>query len=219
MGTFSFYMSHHISTIEGGMVVTDDDDLYESLKAMRAFGWVRDLRDAPKFAGENSGIDPRFLFVTNGYNLRPTEIQGAFGIHQIKKLDRFIETRRKNAAYWNKKLHPYRDLLILPKEEPETKHVFFGYPITVRPETPLQREDLVSHLERKGIETRPIMAGNMAEQPVMKQIPSRIVGDLGNSKLIMRRSFFFGNHNGIATMEREYIADCIVQFLDSAVKR
>ncbi len=72
MGTFSFYMSHHISTIEGGMVVTDDDDLYELLKGMRAFGWVRDLRDASKFVKENDGIDPRFLFVTSGYNLRPT---------------------------------------------------------------------------------------------------------------------------------------------------
>ncbi len=129
----------------------------------------------PQVRRGNSGIDPRFLFITNGYNLRPTEIQGAFGIHQIKKLDRFIEARRKNAAYWNKRLQPYRDLLILPREEQETKHVFFGYPITIRPEAPLQREDLVSHLEKGGIETRPIMAGNIAEQPVMKQIPSRIV--------------------------------------------
>ncbi len=219
MGTFSFYMSHHISTIEGGMVVTDDDDLYESLKAMRAFGWVRDLRDAPKFAGENSGIDPRFLFVTNGYNLRPTEIQGAFGIHQIKKLDKFIENRRRNAAYWGKRLHSYQDILLLPEEEPGTRNVHFGYPLTLRPEAPVRREDLVTHLEAKGIETRPIMAGNMAEQPAMKHIPHRTVGDLPNSRLIMRRSFFFGNHNGIATEEREYIADCIVKFLDSAVKR
>src|SRR5206468_836780 len=93
MGTFSFFISHHISTIEGGMIVTDDDALYEYLKSMRAFGWVRDLKDKEKHASANSGIDPRFLFISHGYNLRPTEIQGAFGMHQIRKLDQFIETR------------------------------------------------------------------------------------------------------------------------------
>jgi CDP-6-deoxy-D-xylo-4-hexulose-3-dehydrase len=219
MGTFSFYMSHHISTIEGGMVVTDEDELYEFLKAMRAFGWVRDLRDSKKYADENPGIDPRFLFLTSGYNLRPTEVQGAFGIHQIGKLDRFIEKRRQNAAYWNKRLHAYKDVLTLPREQPETKHVYFGYPLTVKPEAPFQREELVQHLEKGGVETRPIMAGNIAEQPVMKHISSRMVGELENSKLIMRRSFFFGNHNGIGTVEREYIADSLVEFLDSAIKR
>ncbi len=219
MGTFSFYMSHHISTVEGGMIVTDDDELYEYLKAMRAFGWARDLRDSKKYAGENPGIDPRFLFLTSGYNLRPTEIQGAFGIHQIRKLDRFIEKRRRNAAYWNKRLQAYRDVLILPREQPGTKHVYFGYPLSVKPEAPFQREELVAHLEKGGVETRPIMAGNITEQPVMKQIPSRVVGDLENSKLIMRRSFFFGNHNGIGSEEREYIASSIVEFLDSVMKR
>ncbi len=219
MGTFSFYMSHHISTVEGGMIVTDDDEMYEFLKAMRAFGWVRDLRDSKRYAGENPGIDPRFLFLTSGYNLRPTEIQGAFGIHQVRKLDRFIEKRRRNAAYWNKRLHAYRDALILPREQPGTKHVYFGYPLTLKPEAPFQREELVGDLEKRGVETRPIMAGNIAEQPVMKQIAFRVVGELENSKLIMRRSFFFGNHNGIGALEREYIADCIVEFLDSAIRK
>ncbi len=140
-------------------------------------------------------------------------------MHQIGKLDRFIENRRKNAAYWKKALHPYKDLLILPREEPETKHVFFGYPITVRAEAPFQREELVSYMEKGGIETRPIMAGNIAEQPVMKQMRYRKVGELPNSNLIMKRSFFFGNHNGIGLVEREYIADRLVGFLASTVKR
>ncbi len=219
MGTFSFYMSHHISTIEGGMVVTDDEELYEYLKAMRAFGWVRDLKDSKKHAEENPGIDPRFLFVTSGYNLRPTEIQGAFGIHQIRKLDRFISMRRRNAAYWNKRLKGYGDVLILPREEEGTKHVYFGYPLTVKPDASFQRENLVSHLEKKGIETRPIMAGNIAEQPVLKHTPHRVSGELKNSGVIMRRSFFFGNHNGVGPEEREYIADSIIDFLDSTIKR
>jgi CDP-6-deoxy-D-xylo-4-hexulose-3-dehydrase len=219
MGTFSFYMSHHISTIEGGMIVTDNDDYFEILKAMRAFGWVRDLKNNEKIVEQNPGIDPRFLFLTYGYNLRPTEIQGAFGMHQIKKLDKFIALRRKNAEYWNRKLMPYRDLLILPREHSTTKHVYFGYPITVRKSAPFLREELVVHLEKNNIETRPVMAGNMPEQPVMAQLKHRIIGRLDNSKSIMRRSFFFGNHNGIGSTEREFIADKIIGFLNSASKQ
>lgn len=219
MGTFSFYMSHHISTIEGGMVVTDDDEMYECLKSMRAFGWVRDLSNAKKYAGENPEIDPRFLFLTHGFNFRPTELQGAFGIHQIGKLERFIELRRRNASYWNKRLTAYRDVLVLPREEHETRHVYFGYPITVTRKARFERDEMTSELEKKGIETRPIMAGNIADQPVAKQIPCRIEGDLENSKLIMKNSFFFGNHNGIGQREREYVADSIIQFLDSVEKR
>src|SRR5713101_5290597 len=130
IGTFSFFISHHISTIEGGIVVTDDDNLYEYLKAMRAFGWVRDLREKENYSSANKGIDPRFLFITHGYNLRPTEIQGAFGIHQIRKLDGFINQRRENATYWKKRLTPYTDVLTVPVEEPGTRHVYFGYTLT-----------------------------------------------------------------------------------------
>jgi CDP-6-deoxy-D-xylo-4-hexulose-3-dehydrase len=218
MGTFSFYMSHHISTIEGGMVVTDDESSYEYLKAMRAFGWIRDLKESKKYAAENPSIDPRFLFLTSGFNLRPTELQGAFGIHQIGKLDRFISIRRRNAAYWNKRLNGYRDILILPKDQPETKNVYFGYPLTIRRESPFGREEIVSHLEKRGVETRPIMAGNIAEQPVWKKIGHPLSRQLTNSMLIMRNSFFFGNHNGIGSDEREYVAESILEFLDSAVK-
>jgi CDP-6-deoxy-D-xylo-4-hexulose-3-dehydrase len=219
MGTFSFFISHHISTIEGGIVVTDDDNLYEYLKAMRAFGWVRDLRDKENYSSANKGIDPRFLFITHGYNLRPTEIQGAFGIHQIRKLDGFINQRRENAAYWTKKLSDYKDQLILPSEPERAKHVYFGYPLTVRPDAGFTRAELVDHLEKKLIETRPIMAGNMAEQPAMKHINHRTVGELPNSRMIMRQSFFFGNHNGIGRVEREYITDTIIEFLEHASKR
>ena len=218
MGTFSFFMSHHISTIEGGMIVTDDDEFYEYLKAMRAFGWIRDMKEGPTHASENIGIDPRFLFITYGYNFRPTELQGGFGIHQIGKLDGFIKIRRDNAEYWNRRLAGFKDVLMTPTEPSGTKHVYFGYPLTVRPEAPFKREFLVAGLENAGIETRPIMAGNMAEQPVMKQLPYRVIGDLPNSRMIMRNSFFFGNHQGIQNEEREYIADTIETLLATLTK-
>ncbi len=208
-----------IDEIDRGMIVTDNDELHEYLKAMRAFGWVRDLRDKNRYASENKEIDSRFLFVTDGYNFRPTEIQGAFGVHQIKKLDKFIETRRRNAAYWSSKLSSYSDMLILPEEQLGTKHVYFGYHLTVTPEAPFDREQLVSHLESRLIETRPIMAGNIAEQPVMTHLSHRISGTLDNSRMIMRNSFFFGNHMGIGEEEREYIAESIVDFANRASRQ
>jgi CDP-6-deoxy-D-xylo-4-hexulose-3-dehydrase len=135
-------------------------------------------------------------------------------MHQIEKLDKFIEIRRRNADYWSKKLSSYSDLLFLPEEQPRTKHVYFGYSITVAPGAPFGREQLVKHLENRLIETRPIMAGNMAEQPVMKHLPHRISGTLDNSRMIMKNSFFFGNHTGIGPTEREFIAESIIDFLN-----
>ena len=219
ISTFSFFFSHHISTIEGGMILTDNEEYGEIAKSLRAHGWIRELKNKDKIAAEYPEIDGRFLFINIGFNLRPTEIQGAFGIHQIKKLDKFIEIRRNNARYWTKKLEKYSDYLILPKERLNTKHVWFGYPITVKPTAPFTRKEFVDFLEKKGIETRPIMAGDIVEQPVMKLFKYRKVGDLNNSKFIMRNSFFFGNHQRIGKAEREYIVDCISEFIEQKVRR
>ncbi len=216
--SFSFFFSHHISTIEGGMVLTNDDSLAEMARALRVFGWVRDLKDKGNIAREYAGIDPRYLFLNVGYNFRPTEMQAAFGIHQMKRLEKFIKIRRQNASFWLERLRDYEDCLLMHQEAAETRHVWFGYPITVKPNSPFTREDLVSFLEKKGVETRPIMAGNIAEQPAMAHFPHRQVGELPNSRLIMRNSFFFGNHHGITEAEREAIADYIREFMDSQRK-
>ena len=209
MSTFSFFFSHHITTIEGGMVLTNDEELAELAKALRVFGWIKDLRDKDKIAREHEGIDPRYLFLNIGYNFRPTEIQGAFGIHQLKKLDKFIEIRRQNANYWFEKLKKYEDYLLLHSEREGTKHVWFGYPVTVKPDAPFSKEEMVSFLEERGVETRPIMAGNIDQQPAMKSFHYRKVGNLPNSRLIMRNSFFFGNHHGIGEREREAIVNYV----------
>ena len=212
LATFSFFFSHHISTMEGGMVVTDEDKFSELAKVLRAHGWIRELKDKEEIARKYQRIDKRFLFANIGFNIRPTEIQGAFGIHQIKKLEQFISIRVENAKYWSERLMKYSDYLLIPECKKNTRHVWFGYPLTVKPASPFTREELVNFLESKGIETRPIMAGNMAEQPVMKLFKYR-KGNLKNSRLIMRNSFFFGNHHGIREKEREYIADCIEKFM------
>src|SRR6185312_16282307 len=86
IGTFSFYFSHHITTIEGGMVVTDDDDLADLMRCLRAHGWTRHMKSRAKVEAQHPDVDPRFLFVNTGFNLRPTEVNAAFGVHQLTKL-------------------------------------------------------------------------------------------------------------------------------------
>jgi len=214
LATFSFFFSHHISTIEGGMILTNNDEYAELAKGMRVFGWIRDLKNKDKIAEEYPEIDERFLFNNLGYNLRPTEIQGGFGIHQMKKLEHFINIRRENAKYWLDNLKKYSDYLLLHGERKNTRHVWFGYPLTIKPKAPFTRKELVNFLEERGLETRPIMAGNIDEQPVMKLYNYRKVGNLDNSRFIMRNSFFFGNHQGIGIKEREAIVEYISQFME-----
>jgi len=213
LATFSFFMSHHITTIEGGAVVTNNKEYAEIARTLRAHGWIRDLKDRKRMARKYKDLDERFLFVNLGYNMRPTEIQGAFGIHQIKKLEELIEMRRDNARFWTKELERHSDYLVLPSEKEGTRHVWFGYPITIRDKAPFTREEMTAFLEKRLIETRPIMAGNVTQQPVIRFIKHRRAGELRNSKTIMKRSFFFGSHHGIGKEERKYIADSIHQFI------
>ena len=212
LATFSFFFSHHISTIEGGMVVTDVEAFAERCRSMRAFGWIREMRHKAGLAAVHSDIDPRFLFLHAGYNFRPTEIQGAFGIHQLPRLEGFIEHRRNNAAYWNRELAQFSDYIQLQEERPGTRHVWFAYPVMVRPDAPFTRKELQDFLEAKGVETRPIEAGNMAIQPAMKQINHRVAGPLTNAQYIHDNAFFFGNHHGIGPEEREAIVGYFTEF-------
>lgn len=213
VGTFSFYFSHHISTIEGGMVVTSDDRIADLARVLRAHGWQRDVR--AKIPVANPFIDERYHFVNLGYNLRPTELQGAFGLHQVGKLERFIQIRRENAEYWNSALRKYAEWLQLSpgREGPGSRSVWFGYPVTVRPSAPFTRQDLTRFLEERGIETRPIMAGNFRDQPAIRLFAHRIGWSLPNADLIMRHSFFIGNHHGILEPQRTYVRECFDEFM------
>ncbi|GAI56483.1 unnamed protein product, partial [marine sediment metagenome] len=146
LATFSFYFSHHISTIEGGMVLTNNEEFAELCKSLRVFGWIRELSAKDKIAKEYRHIGPMFLFINTGYCFRPTEIQGAFGIHQLQKLDKFIEIRRENARFWFDNLKQYENQLLLHSESEGTKHVWFGYPITVRRDAPFGKKEMVDFL-------------------------------------------------------------------------
>lgn len=218
IGTFSFFFSHHISTIEGGMVVTNNEEYAELAKSLRVFGWARGLKNYDKYAQQYPNIDKRFLFVNKGFNFRPTELQGAIGIHQMKKLENFIEIRRENAAYWTKRLKEFSDFLIIHEERPGTRHVWFGQPVTVKPDAPFTRDELAKYLEERKIETRPIEVPNIAKQPSVNFVKHRVSGDLKNAQYVMDNSFFFGNHQGIGTEERKYVADVIADFIDKKTR-
>lgn len=216
LGTFSFFFSHHISTIEGGMVVTNNE-LYNNLsKSLRAHGWIRERLDQEDFQKNHPKIDPRFLFVNKGYNLRPTEIQGAFGIHQINKLDTFLNIREENANYWLDTLKEVEEYIQLPSVCKNIKHAWFGFPLKIKKNAPFSKNELVTFLENNKIETRPVMAGNITKQPAMKYFKSRKVGDLEVSTDIMNNSFFYGNHPGIGKYEREKISNHIIEFVSSS---
>jgi CDP-6-deoxy-D-xylo-4-hexulose-3-dehydrase len=213
MGMFSFYFSHHISTIEGGMVVTDDGALADLARMLRAHGWIRDVKKRPTVA--DAPIDERFLFVNLGYNLRPTELQGAFGIHQMPKLEPYIKIRRDNVEHWNAALRRHaRWLRECPgRDTAGSRSVWFGYPITVRPEAPFTRDALVEFLEGRGIGTRPIMAGNFRDQPAIRLFPHRVAGSLERAEHVMRQSFFIGNHHAISDADRAYVVTCVDEFM------
>lgn len=213
IGFFSFFFSNHLSTIEGGMVVTDDPKIADLCRSMRAFGWTREMENREEAIAPYPEFDPRFLFLQPGFNLRPTEIQGAFGIHQLPRLEGVIAARRETAAYLNKHLAQFDDL-ILPEEREGTRHVWFGYPITIKEDAPFSRKELTDFLESKGLETRPIGTGNMANQPVMKYINHRVDGDLKMAKMIDKQSFFFGCHEKVSEDQREGIVGYFKEFFD-----
>tara|TARA_B110001454_G_scaffold97654_1_gene92458 strand:+ start:4109 stop:5404 length:1296 start_codon:yes stop_codon:yes gene_type:complete len=219
LGTFSFFASHHITTMEGGMVVTNNTKLYEIGNALRSFGWSRDLKDKRKIERKFSKIDPRFLFVNLGFNIRPTELQGAFGIHQIKKLDNFVKIRILNAKYWNNKLEKYAEFLLLPRFEKNYKNSFLFYPITVIENKYFTKNQLVTYLEKNNIETRPVMGGNFVEQPVTSYFDYKIGSPLKNAKNIMKNSFVIGNHSGIDNERREFVSQKIIDFMDNKMKK
>jgi len=218
LATFSFFASHHITTMEGGMITTNNKMLNEIGKSMRTFGWSRDLSSKKQLEKKFPNIDSRFLFVNTGFNFRPTELQGAFGIHQIGKLEKLVKLRITNAEYWNKKLKRFSNLLLTKKDVGRRKSYLF-YPITVKKNKFFKKKDLVNELEKHGIETRSVMAGNITKQPVAKILKLKKSGDLKNSDYIHENSFVIGNHHGIGEKQRKFVTDIITNFIDKKQKQ
>lgn len=203
-GTFSFFFSHHITTIEGGMLVTDRDDLADLARSMRAHGWTRDMSNRSELEQANPWIDPRFLFVNVGYNLRPTEIQAAFGSVQLQRLNEFNDQRRQNALYLIEQLEDLSGHLEFVTEQDGARSTWFGFAVLTADGS--TRRDLSDHLEARGIATRPIVAGNLSLQPAFRNSVHRVVGPLVNATVIGERGLFVGNHPSLTRAHLDHIA-------------
>jgi CDP-6-deoxy-D-xylo-4-hexulose-3-dehydrase len=170
-GTFSFYFSHHMTTIEGGMILASTEEDYELLKCLRAHGWSREQKNKKAIEAAHSHIDPRFLFINSGYNLRPMEIQAAFGLEQLKRLSSMNDNRRTNVEHLRSAFlaHPsWQDQISFPDASPGLTPCWFGFPFLVNDPLKFDIKSFKLALTERGIDTRPIVSGNMALQPAIK---------------------------------------------------
>jgi dTDP-4-amino-4,6-dideoxygalactose transaminase len=194
MGTFSSFFSHHIATMEGGCVVTDDEELYHILLCIRAHGWTRNLPKFNKVTGEKSDdvFEESFKFVLPGYNVRPLEMSGALGIEQLKKLPSFIGKRRDNAKLFQSLFadHPFIEI---QKETGASS--WFGFSLILNENAPYSRAELVKKLMDNGIECRPIVTGNFLKNTgVLEYFDYEVSGTLEASEYLDEHGLFVGNH-------------------------
>lgn len=209
-GTFSSFYSHHISTMEGGMILTDDEVLFHTLKSIRAHGWTRDL-PTRNFVHNKTGEEweDLFRFVLPGYNLRPLEIEAAIGRVQLRKLDNFVKIRRENANIFRSSLV---DLPGYRIQQEIGKSSWFGFSIILTDKLKGRRREVISLLTKHGIETRPIVTGNFTRNPVIKHLNYAPIGKLPNSDELHDDGFFIGNHHFELSSEIEYLATLLNEF-------
>ena len=193
-GTFSPYFSHHISTMEGGVIVTNVEELYQIYLSLRAHGWTRNLEKNNLISNKSDDkFYESFRFILPGYNVRPLELEAAIGIEQLKKVPTFIKARRENAKIFQ---HYFKndDRFIIQKEI--GKSSWFGFSLIINPlEKSLKRDEVVNILNQAGIESRPIVSGNFTKNEVIKYFNYEIFEDLKNSDIVHNNGFFIGNHH------------------------
>jgi CDP-6-deoxy-D-xylo-4-hexulose-3-dehydrase len=193
LGTFSSFFSHHISTMEGGMIVTDDDYLYQAMVSMRSHGWTRELADENLiYPKSGDAFEDLFRFVLPGYNVRPLEMSGALGTEQLKKLSAIVAGRRANAALFLAEFSG-RDNLRLQRETGESS--WFGFSLILEGNLAGRRRDVVAALTAAGIETRPIVTGNFTRNPVLKHLAYAPLTPLPNADKLHDDGLFVGNHH------------------------
>jgi CDP-4-dehydro-6-deoxyglucose reductase, E1 len=192
-GTYSFFFSHHICTMEGGMVTTNSKDFAETLISLRAHGWTRGLEKENSVHNKSDNEwDDLFRFVLPGYNLRPIELSGAIGQVQLRKFPEFLAWRRKNAKVFID-LFGGRDDLIIQSEIGSSS--WFGFSFILNGKLQGRRSEVLNLFSEYGIETRPIVAGNFTINPVMKHLKYASLGTFANAARIHEDGFFIGNHH------------------------
>src|SRR5215831_16527723 len=222
LATFSFYPAHHITMGEGGCVVTNRAGLKPLVESFR--DWGRDCWCDP--GKENTcgkrfdwqlgelprGFDHKYIYSHIGYNLKATDMQAAVGVAQLEKLAGFIERRRHNWQRLYEGVSELSHVFVMPRATEHSDPSWFGFALTVRPDAPFTRRDLVQWLDARRIATRQLFAGNLLRQPAYRDLPHRVVGDLANTDIVMQGTFWLGVYPGISDVMVDYVVDSLRLF-------
>lgn len=208
--SFSFFVAHHMSTIEGGMVCTDDEELAEMLRIVRANGWDRNLTAEQQFKWRKkfnikSEFGAKYTFYDMGFNLRPTEITGFIGLYQLKFIEENITKREKNYLQLEAIVHDNPDLILL--DHSHIKRISsFAFPVLCR--TPELRDKYMYQFSGAGVEIRPMIAGNIQKQPFYSKYV-RTTFDLPGTEFISNCGFYCGNYPELSEMDLEILSSCL----------
>lgn len=227
ISTCSFFPAHHITTGEGGAVLTNNPLLKRIIMSLR--DWGRDCycdtgkdntcgkRFSQKFADLPYGYDHKYVYSHIGYNFKVTDMQAAVGCAQLEKLPSFIETRKNNFRFLYKIFKEYEDYFILPRAEKNSIPSWFGFPVLVKDTAPFKRADIVRYLEARKIATRMLFGGNLLKQPAYKNIKHRVVGGLKNTDLVMNNLFWIGVYPGLTKTMLSYIEKTLKNFFKEKI--
>lgn len=228
IGTSSFYPPHHMTMGEGGAVYTNSIALKRIVESFRDWGrdcWCPSGKDdtckhrfTQQFGELPMGYDHKYVYSHLGYNLKVTDMQAAIGCAQLEKLPEFIEARRKNWNMLCEGLHDLQDVLVLPEPTENSEPSWFGFLLTVKEDAEFSREQIVNHLEMKGVQTRMLFAGNLLKHPCFDEMRKsdegyRVVGELTNTDIIMNRTFWIGVYPGLSEAMIEYMLEQIREFV------
>ncbi len=226
IATCSFYPAHHITMGEGGALLTSDKTFARIIRSLK--DWGRDCYCGPgqsnccgsrytkQFGELPEGYDHKYVYSHIGYNLKATDIQAAIGVEQLKKLDRFCQTRRDNFRLWVSGFEKFKDHFILPEATPNSDPAWFAFPVSVKEKTSFSRTELTTYLSDHLIETRNLFGGNLLRQPAYLNIPHRKIGNLENTDKIMNSTFFLGTFPGIGKEQIDYTISIIDRFIGAS---
>jgi len=226
IATVSFYPAHHITTGEGGAVLTDKPSLQTLIESFRDWGrdcWCETGKDntcGKRFEWQLGslpcGYDHKYIYSHIGYNLKATDMQAALGASQLTKLPEFVARRKENFAHLHANLQPLQDVLILPTATAGADPSWFGFPIGIREGAPFSRIDLTRALESKRIGTRLLFGGNLTRQPAYKDHEYRVIGDLPNTDYVMNHVFWIGVYPGLTKAMLNFVVESIFEFAAAA---